>query len=260
MAANTGDPQPERAGADLKTHPLVEKLLQSGGEPRALVSLIGYVGPSKKEGHVRLYSGLDFQSYYEIPREHVVLAEAIDADDDNSPTQLLLKAEATVDLVQTSTQTGPASYLAGSIAGAYLPLAGVGQFPLTQTIVQHHTIWHCAITFATQCVCTIPIVCRGNPGGVVGEEALLALPPGVSPAPMPGGRAPVLGPPPDAVAAAANMNQTVFCGTQRCGPPATLHCRWDVAPQAAAFVHGTASYQCQTALYQCWTGGPHRPC
>jgi hypothetical protein len=258
MAANTGEPQPERTGADLKTHPLVERLLQGGGEPRALVTLVGYVGPSKKEAHVRLYSGLDFQSYYEIPREQVVLAEPVDDGDENSPTQLLLEAEATVELVQTQTRTGPASYLVGAIAGAYL---GEAAFYHPSPIVQPHTIWHCAITGAT-CICTLPILCYGNPGGVVGEEAALAA------ARIPGTNAwwrcpPVLGPPPDVAAAAANPNQTVFCGTQRCGPPGTLHCRWDVMPEAAAYPPNThfcqtRHYACTAPLGGCYYTGPPR--
>ena len=82
--------------------------------------LVGYVGPSKKEAHVRLYTGLDFQTYYEIPKGAVTAADAVDEDDENSPTQLTVTAETTIDLVHTSKQTGPASYLAGSIAAAYL--------------------------------------------------------------------------------------------------------------------------------------------
>ena len=273
MAANTGEPQPERTGADLKTHPLVERLLQGGGEPRALVTLVGYVGPSKKEAHVRLYSGLDFHSYYEIPREQVVLAEPVDDGDENSPTQLMLEAEATVELVQTQTQTrtGPASYLVGAIAGAYL---GEAAFYHPSPIVQPHTIWHCAITGAT-CICTLPIICYGNPGGVGGIEAVQAAVPGYltnvrltcAVPPPPHTNAlwachPVTAPP-DAVAAAANPNQTVFCGTQRCGPPGTLHCRWDVAPEAAAYPPNThfcqtRHYACTAPLGGCYYTGPPR--
>ena len=112
--------QPGRGGAEMPIHPLVTKILGEAGEPQNLVAMVGYIGPSKKEGHVRLYTGLDFQTYYEIPRERVVLAEAVDREDENSPTRVMIGADATVELVQTSRQTGPASYLAGARVSAPL--------------------------------------------------------------------------------------------------------------------------------------------
>ena len=76
MAADAASPNPAkpgRGGADIPIHPLVTKLLGESGEPQDLVTMVGYIGPSKKEAHVRLYTGLDFQTYYEIPREKVAL-------------------------------------------------------------------------------------------------------------------------------------------------------------------------------------------
>ena len=177
MAADAEKPNPAksgRGGAEIPFSPVVTKLLGESGEPQDLVTLVGYIGPSKKEGHVRLYTGLDFQTYYEIPREGVVLAEAVDRDDENSPTQLTIQANATVDLVQTSKQTGPASYLAGSIAGTYLAGAAAAQMTAVHPIPTKYTICRCWITFPTQCVCTHPPVCPGIPGGQVGEEAAAA--------------------------------------------------------------------------------------
>jgi hypothetical protein len=139
MAMDRKDPNSERGGMDIKYHRLVDRLLQDAGELKSLVILVGYIGPSKKEAHVRLYTGLDFQTYCEIPRGAVVAADAVDPEDENCPTQLAVTAETTIHLVQTSEQTGPASYLAGSIAAAYLAgpgpaggeVAAVGPAPRT---------------------------------------------------------------------------------------------------------------------------------
>jgi hypothetical protein len=177
MAADAEHPKPEkseRGGAEIPIHPLVTRLLGESGEPQDLVTLVGYIGPSKKAGHVRLYTGLDFQTYYEIPREGVALAEAVDREDENSPTRLMIQADATVDLVQTSKQSGPASYLAGAIAGTYLAGAAAAQITAVHPIPTKYTICRCLITVPTQCVCTFPPFCPGIPGGQVGEEAAAA--------------------------------------------------------------------------------------
>ena len=91
--------KPGRGGAEIPIHPLAKKLLSESGEPQDLVTMVGYIGPSKKEAHVRLYTGLDFQTYYEIPRDRVALVEPVDREDDNSPTRVMIAADATVDLV-----------------------------------------------------------------------------------------------------------------------------------------------------------------
>jgi hypothetical protein len=156
MAADAENPNPAkpgRGGAEIPMSPLVTRLLGESGEPQDLVTMVGYIGPSKKEAHVRLYTGLDFQTYYEVPREKVALAEPVDREDDNSPTRIMIRADATVELVQISKQTGPASYLAGGIAGTYLAGAAASQaiFPPPPT---HYTICGCWVTKATQCLCT----------------------------------------------------------------------------------------------------------
>ena len=191
MAADGKSPDPAtpgRGGAEIPFHPLVSKLLSDSGEPQDLVTMTGYIGPSKKEAHVRLYKGLDFQSYYEVPREHVVLAEPVDREDDNSPTRLMVRSDATLDLVQTSKQTGPASYLAGAIAGTYMTAASGGQggiiFP---TPTARLSLCLCPTYIFAGCLTRPPIcipntspiicpvasgfVCPQDPGGPVEEQA-----------------------------------------------------------------------------------------
>jgi hypothetical protein len=179
--AESGKPRSEAgsAGANLKTHPLVDKLTQGGTEPRAVVALVGYIGPSKTDGNVRLYTGLDFQTYFEVPRASVLSAEAIDAEDENSPTQVMVPADTTIELVQTTKQTGAASYLAGSIASGYLPAMALAEYTNFHYRPTIYTLCHCTVTnAATRCWCTqLAIICVGIPGGQVGEEAAMAIPP-----------------------------------------------------------------------------------
>jgi hypothetical protein len=181
MAANAGSPnpaQPERGGADLPIHPLVKKLLgdAKGPQPDPLVTLVGYIGPSSKADSVRVYTGLDFQAYYEVPRAAVAATEAVDRQDENSPTRVLVKADTPVDVVQVSKQAGPASYFAGSIAGGYLADAtaaqlSVGNLPIRLT---HYTVCQiCHLTALSICFCPTQHgpICPGIPGGGGGEEA-----------------------------------------------------------------------------------------
>jgi hypothetical protein len=234
--AEAGKPRPEdgNAGAQLKTHPLVEKLTQSGTEPTAVVALVGYIGPSKTDGNVRLYTGLDFQTYYEVPRASVLSEEAIDAEDDNSPTQVMLPADTKIDLVQTTKQTGAASYLAGSIAAGYLRAAALAGFTSPN--------FHPTLTIATECtlvatICACPVI----PGGQVGEEAAMAIPP---------------------EGAQAGIYRTIFC-TQWCGntglacgnntvrfecPTAGPPCRTYMFPRTAACAN-TGHYPCLPQVF-----------
>jgi hypothetical protein len=97
------------------THPLVTKLMGDSDTPPKLVTLIGYFGPSKKADSIRLYTSLDFQSYFEIPKAAIVTTTPADAKDEHSPTVVHVKAGTPVDAVQTSTKPVE-SYLQGSIA------------------------------------------------------------------------------------------------------------------------------------------------
>jgi hypothetical protein len=140
MATDTGSSNPQKSPsgeANVPTHPLVQKALGAGEDPQPSpwVTLIGYVGPSQKTGNVRLYLGSDFQSYYEIPRSAIGPVASLDRQDENSPTQVYVKGSAVVNLVQI--QTGPASYLQGSIAGQYMAAAighgAIGPYAIPQT-------------------------------------------------------------------------------------------------------------------------------
>ena len=111
---------------DIHTHPLVAKLLGSGDPPRDSGVLVGYFGPSKKEGHVRLYLGLDFRDYAEIPASRILYTHPAEPDDEESPTKVLIDGDAELELIHIASATVAASFLQGGIAHAHLESAERG--------------------------------------------------------------------------------------------------------------------------------------
>jgi hypothetical protein len=117
-----GDP----GNVNLETHPLVAKLHADPDELTELVALVGYLGPSKRAGCVRLYADLSFRNYYEIPTEGVLSTTPADAEDENSPTTVHVAGDTQVEKVSITSQSTEARFLQGSIASDYLGTAGVG--------------------------------------------------------------------------------------------------------------------------------------
>jgi hypothetical protein len=170
---------------DLSTHPLVTKLQGDSDTPPSLVSLIGYFGPSKKADSIRLYTSLDFQSYFEIPKAAIVATAPSDANDDQSPTVAHLKAGTAVASVQTSTNPVE-SYLQGGITGQFLGSAGSSAQAVlrpTPTAIPSNVV--CPNTPATVCTqfnCVQPtptaiptnqVVCAQTPATVCTQGGCL---------------------------------------------------------------------------------------
>lgn len=118
----TGSP----GDVNLETHPLVAKLNADPDQLTDLVALVGYLGPSKREGYVRLYVDLTFRNYYEIPTEGIVSTSPTDASDENSPTTVHVAGDTQVDKVSITSQSTEARFLQGSISSDYLSNAGAG--------------------------------------------------------------------------------------------------------------------------------------
>jgi hypothetical protein len=118
------NPQPGKV--NLTPHPLVTKLHPEPDALNDLVALIGYFGPSKKAGCIRLYADLSFRSFYDIPTKGIVHTEPTDAKDENSPTKVLVLAVTKLEVVETTSQCVEASYLQGPIARDYLAGAPLG--------------------------------------------------------------------------------------------------------------------------------------
>ena len=111
---------------NLETHPLVAKLHADPDELTKLVALVGYLGPSKRAGYVRLYADLSFRNYYEIPTEGILSTTPADAEDENSPTTVHVAGDTQVEKVSITSQSTEARFLQGSISSDYLGTAGVG--------------------------------------------------------------------------------------------------------------------------------------
>lgn len=118
------DPNDSPGGVNLETHPLVAKLHADPDQLTDLVALVGYLGPSKREGYVRLYVDLSFRNYYEIPTEGIVSTSPNDAADENSPTTVHVTGNTQVDKVSITSQSTEARFLQGSISSGYLSGAG----------------------------------------------------------------------------------------------------------------------------------------
>lgn len=121
------DPKDSPSDVNLETHPLVAKLHADPDELTNLVALVGYLGPSKRAGSVRLYLDLTFRNYYEILTEGIVSTSPAAAGDENSPTTVHVTGSTQVDKVSVTSQSTEARFLQGSIASGYLAGAGVGE-------------------------------------------------------------------------------------------------------------------------------------
>src|SRR5207244_1443408 len=105
---------------DLGTHPLVAKLHPDPDDARNLISLVGYLGPSKNPDDIRLYLDLTFNHYYELPSASIVATAPTNADDPNSPTSVYVEASTQLNVVSTASQSVAAGFLKGAITSGYL--------------------------------------------------------------------------------------------------------------------------------------------
>lgn len=105
------------AHGDPPIHPLVGKVVKHPDDPQETVRVVGYLGhsgPGKKDFR-RIYLDLDFRTYIEIKKDDVLHAQAADLSDEEKPTEIFIKATATLTLCQTI----EAPYLKGAIASSY---------------------------------------------------------------------------------------------------------------------------------------------
>ena len=112
-------PDQQAGDADLSPHPLVPGLDELEEETDGLTTLLGFIGPSPKEGRVRVYLELSFSSYCEVANDDVVKTAPVDANDAHSPTIVWIKNSAQVGLVKVGRLTGDASFVSGAIRRRY---------------------------------------------------------------------------------------------------------------------------------------------
>jgi hypothetical protein len=106
--------EPTRPEVDLTPHPLVAKLISNAATPTPdAVTLEGYLGPSSREGYVRVYLDLTFKAYLEIPKNGIIHADKADPSNESKPTTIVIDPTTKLDLVHSL----EASFLKGKIAG-----------------------------------------------------------------------------------------------------------------------------------------------
>jgi hypothetical protein len=117
---------------DTTPNSLVKDLVDGSGNPKPYVVFTGYLWKaSDKDTTVRLYTDLDFHSYYEIQIADILHTTRPDLQHEEVPAKVYVAAAANVSLVQRGTavtvkpggQTVPgegAAYLKGGISSAHL--------------------------------------------------------------------------------------------------------------------------------------------
>lgn len=96
-----------------------------------LVPLMGFIGPSGKDGRVRIYRDLTFRSYYDLASDALASVDA--SDDPETPSAFFLAADASATLVEDETECAEAGFLGGSISrgrlGAPVPEGAAAPTP-----------------------------------------------------------------------------------------------------------------------------------
>jgi hypothetical protein len=118
-SSETPDEESKRTDPDLSTHPLVEKSLGMSDIPKGLVPLTGYFGPSQKSGMIRLYQRLDFETYFEIPKESIVATTPVAGVGQQGPTVAYVRMGTAVEAVHSSIRPVEA-YLRGGIISEHM--------------------------------------------------------------------------------------------------------------------------------------------
>jgi hypothetical protein len=156
--AKSSDPkkdEPTRPEVDLTPHPLVAKLISNAANPTPdAVTLEGYLGPSSREGYVRVYLDLTFKAYFEIPKNGIVHADKPDPSNESKPTTIVIDPATKLDLVHSL----DASYLKGKIAAALTATKLTKTcFDLPTTIAVIVTKRPCVVSGVDLCVSVVEV-------------------------------------------------------------------------------------------------------
>lgn len=166
MAARKGRATPAGRSVtrkvDLKEHPLVTQVNPEDNSPSNPVVLIGFIGPSKKTGQVRLYMSLSFDSYVDLPSAGIVATQPVDSQDENSPTRVWVRSDTKIDIVRSVAHTVEASFVRGWIARTHLPHSAPAERSMARgdPAMMDATWEYSCYTFDTLCMsCTKTWVC-----------------------------------------------------------------------------------------------------
>lgn len=126
---------------DLAPHPLAPEpeRAQPAEAADALTTLVGFVGRSAVEGHVRVYLDLSFTSYCEVATADIARTRPVDPGDEESPTVIWVKSSARMGMVSVGRLSGNAAYVTGAIRARHrqravrrVPVANASLDPCTQ--------------------------------------------------------------------------------------------------------------------------------
>jgi hypothetical protein len=79
------------------------------------VTLTGFIGPSGKDGLVRIYRDLTFRSYCDVPADALQPVDS-PGDDPEAPGAFFVAADAPIAVVEAETECAEARFLSGSIS------------------------------------------------------------------------------------------------------------------------------------------------
>ncbi|MDT5295743.1 MAG: hypothetical protein QOJ76_2623 [Acidobacteriota bacterium] len=138
------EPPGQTGNVDLTPHPLVENRadIDDIPVPPDTVSLVGYIGPSKRADYTRLYLDLTFHNYYEIPTSGISATTAVNPDDENSPTHLQVLSDTKLDVITVHVTSVEAKFLTGPISSSHFGTAtafGGGQTAAVHTFCTNIT-------------------------------------------------------------------------------------------------------------------------
>ena len=170
----------------LRNHPLVDRL-KPDDDAAETVSLVGYLGPSKRAGHRRLYLDAGLRTFCELPEE--AIRDVREAEDEEAPSRITIDADTPVEVVRTSRQRTAAGFLAGAISGGLLGRAGgAGRAQICPTVYTARptgcdqpclTVVTANPTDCEVCLTVVtanPTDCSGGPGGQVCLTVVTANP------------------------------------------------------------------------------------
>jgi hypothetical protein len=117
MSEDSSDPPVPKG---LEPSPLVERLISGGARPGGQVTIVGHIGRSPSDGHVRVYLDLALSSYCDIAASDILSAAPVDSTSEISPSIVWIKLGAKIDRVDISRST---TVLSGQIRQNYLQQA-----------------------------------------------------------------------------------------------------------------------------------------
>ena len=82
-------------------------------------TVVGFVGDSPRQGHIRVYASLAFLGYCELAASDVAQSSPLDATDPDGPTVVRVSSSAHVEFVRSEKVDGDAGYVMGAVRASY---------------------------------------------------------------------------------------------------------------------------------------------